>query len=49
MKLDLPFAFTSGYGEPVAFAEEYANIAKLRKPYSLESLRALLALRREPS
>ena len=37
-----PFAFTSGYGEPIAFPDQFSNIQRLRKPYSLDSLRALL-------
>jgi len=37
-----PFAFTSGYGEPVAFPEKFSHIQRLRKPYSFNSLRALL-------
>jgi CheY-like chemotaxis protein len=37
-----PFAFTSGYGEPIAFPEQFSDIQRLRKPYSLNSLRALL-------
>ena len=38
----LPFAFSSGYGEPVAFPDQFSHIQRLRKPYSLDSLRALL-------
>jgi CheY-like chemotaxis protein len=30
-----PFAFTSGYGEPVAFPEKFSHVQRLRKPYSL--------------
>jgi CheY-like chemotaxis protein len=37
-----PFAFTSGYGEQVAFPDQFAHVQRLRKPYSLNSLRALL-------
>jgi light-regulated signal transduction histidine kinase (bacteriophytochrome)/CheY-like chemotaxis protein len=37
-----PFAFTSGYGEPVAFPDQFSDILRLRKPYSLNSLRELL-------
>jgi len=38
----LPFAFTSGYGEPIAFPDQFSDIQRLRKPYSLDSLRELL-------
>jgi light-regulated signal transduction histidine kinase (bacteriophytochrome)/CheY-like chemotaxis protein len=37
-----PFAFTSGYGEPVAFPDQFSDVLRLRKPYSLNSLRELL-------
>jgi CheY-like chemotaxis protein len=36
------FAFTSGYGEPVVFPDKFSHVQRLRKPYSIESLRALL-------
>jgi len=37
-----PFAFTSGYGEPIAFPAQFSHVQRLRKPYSLNSLRELL-------
>jgi light-regulated signal transduction histidine kinase (bacteriophytochrome)/CheY-like chemotaxis protein len=37
-----PFAFTSGYGEPVAFPDKFSHVQRLRKPYSIDLLRALL-------
>lgn len=40
-----PFAFTSGYDDPTAFPAEYAQIPRLRKPYSAQSLRNLFATR----
>ena len=43
LKLNIPFAFTSGYGEQSSFPAEYAHIEKVRKPYSAESLQALLS------
>ncbi len=43
LKLNVPFAFTSGYGEQAAFPDEYAHVKKLSKPYSAESLHALLS------
>ena len=39
---DLPFAFTSGYGEPVAFPDSFSQVQRLRKPDSLSALHALL-------
>jgi CheY-like chemotaxis protein len=38
-----PFAFTSGYGQPVALPDKFFHVRRLRKPYLLSSLRALLA------
>jgi light-regulated signal transduction histidine kinase (bacteriophytochrome)/CheY-like chemotaxis protein len=43
LKLDIPFAFATGYGEQAAFPAEYAQIKKLRKPYSAESLQTLFS------
>lgn len=37
-KLDLPFAFASGYGEQVAFPDEYAPVKRVRKPYTADAL-----------
>jgi two-component SAPR family response regulator len=45
-KLNVPFAFASGYDEQAAFPEEYAQVRKLSKPYSTESLRALFSSQR---
>jgi two-component sensor histidine kinase/CheY-like chemotaxis protein len=39
--LRTPFAFTSGYDDPTAFPAKYADIPRLRKPYSAQSLRNL--------
>jgi light-regulated signal transduction histidine kinase (bacteriophytochrome) len=43
MELGVPFAFTSGYGEQIAFPERFATIRKVRKPYSVEVLADVLA------
>ena len=37
-KLDLPFAFASGFGEQVAFPDEYAQVKRVRKPYTADAL-----------
>jgi|SRR5215813_11931480 len=41
------FAFSSAYGEPVAFPDNFSHVPRLRKPYSLNSLRSLLVSLRE--
>lgn len=43
LALGIPFAFATGYGEPTVFSAELADIPRLRKPYSEESLRAILS------
>ncbi len=43
--LRAPFAFTSGYDDPTAFPAEYAQIPRLQKPYSAQSLRNLFSPR----
>ena len=35
----VPFVFATGYGEQVAFPPEFSDVPKLRKPYSIDSLR----------
>jgi hypothetical protein len=35
--------FATGYGEQVAFPPEFLDAPKLRKPYSIDSLRAAVA------
>jgi light-regulated signal transduction histidine kinase (bacteriophytochrome)/CheY-like chemotaxis protein len=45
--LSTPFAFTSGYDDPTVFPVEYADIPRLRKPYSAQSLRKLFPPRQQ--
>lgn len=40
--LAIPFAFATGYGEQAAFPAEFADAPRLRKPYTAETLRAVL-------
>jgi len=42
-ELGVPFVFATGYGEQVAFPPEFSDAPKLRKPYSIDSLRAAVA------
>jgi hypothetical protein len=37
--IGVPFVFATGYGEQVAFPPEFSDAPKLRKPYSIDSLR----------
>lgn len=41
--LGVRFAFVTGYGDDVAFAGEFAEAPKIRKPYTAEILRAALS------
>jgi CheY-like chemotaxis protein len=38
-EIGVPFVFATGYGEQVAFPPEFSDAPKLRKPYSIDSLR----------
>ena len=42
-EIGVPFVFATGYGEQVAFPPEFSDAPKLRKPYSIDSLRAAVA------
>ena len=42
-EIGVPFVFVTGYGEQVAFPPEFSDAPKLRKPYSIDSLRAAVA------
>ena len=41
-EIGVPFVFATGYGEQVAFPPEFSDAPKLRKPYSIDSLRAAI-------
>jgi DNA-binding response OmpR family regulator len=43
LETGIPFLFSTGYGEEV-FAEKYTRIPKLKKPFSIKSLRAAIEL-----
>jgi light-regulated signal transduction histidine kinase (bacteriophytochrome) len=43
-KLAVPFAFTTGYGEDIAFPPKLLGVTRIRKPYSASALRATLLL-----
>jgi CheY-like chemotaxis protein len=42
--LKIPFVFATGYGEQFAFPAMFANAPKIGKPYSVDTLRAMLEL-----
>jgi DNA-binding NtrC family response regulator len=42
-EIGVPFVFATGYGEQVAFPPEFSGAPKLRKPYSIDALRAAVA------
>jgi light-regulated signal transduction histidine kinase (bacteriophytochrome)/CheY-like chemotaxis protein len=42
-ELKVRFAFATGYGEQAAFPEEFADAHKLRKPYTIDVLRAAMS------
>ena len=42
-EIGVPFVFATGYGEQVAFPPEFSDAPKLRKPYSIDLLRAAVA------
>jgi CheY-like chemotaxis protein len=43
-ELQIPFAFATGYGEELAFPATFASVPKIGKPYSVDTLRAMLEL-----
>ncbi len=43
MKRNIRFAFATGYGEQVAFPPSLVDVPRLRKPYAVETLRAILS------
>jgi CheY-like chemotaxis protein len=43
-KRNVPFAFATGYGEHTAFPASFGDAPRLRKPYTVVSLRAALAV-----
>jgi light-regulated signal transduction histidine kinase (bacteriophytochrome) len=43
-KRNVPFAFATGYGEHTAFPASFGDAPRLRKPYTVASLRAALAV-----
>jgi CheY-like chemotaxis protein len=40
--LGVPFAFMTGYGENAPFPHDLAHVARVRKPFSQQSLAAVL-------
>jgi CheY-like chemotaxis protein len=46
LALGVPFAFMTGYGENEAFPDELAHIPRIRKPFTQQSLAAVLGRRR---
>ncbi|MFC4308278.1 HWE histidine kinase domain-containing protein [Steroidobacter flavus] len=46
LALGVPFAFMTGYGENEAFPEELAQVPRIRKPFTHQSLAAVLGRRR---
>jgi light-regulated signal transduction histidine kinase (bacteriophytochrome) len=38
----VPFAFATGYGEQIAFPESFAGTPRIRKPYTADTLAAML-------
>lgn len=45
LALDVPFAFMTGYGEDESFPGELAHVPRIRKPFTLQSLTAVLGRR----
>jgi CheY-like chemotaxis protein len=41
--LKIPFAFVSGYAEQIAYPAIFAEIPKICKPYTVDTLRAVLS------
>jgi CheY-like chemotaxis protein len=39
----IPFAFVTGYGEQTAFPAIFADVPRIGKPYSVDTLRAVLS------
>ncbi|GFE83178.1 signal transduction histidine kinase [Steroidobacter agaridevorans] len=46
LALGVPFAFMTGYGENEAFPDELAHVPRIRKPFTQQSLAAVLGRRR---
>jgi light-regulated signal transduction histidine kinase (bacteriophytochrome) len=46
LALGVPFAFMTGYGENASFPEELAQVPRIRKPFTHQSLAAVLGRRR---
>ena len=42
VEIGVPFAFATGYGEQIAFPVAFNEAPKIRKPYSTDTLRAVL-------
>jgi light-regulated signal transduction histidine kinase (bacteriophytochrome) len=47
-ELNIPYAFATGYGEDIAFPPPFAEAPKLRKPYAMDMLRAVLGRPMKP-
>jgi CheY-like chemotaxis protein len=43
MGAGIPFAFVTGYGEQIALPAIFADVPKIGKPYSVDTLRAVLS------
>ena len=43
MRSGIPFAFVTGYGEQIALPAIFADVPKIGKPYSVDTLRAVLS------
>jgi len=46
LTLGVPFAFMTGYGESESFPDELAHVPRIRKPFTHQSLAAVLGRRR---
>jgi CheY-like chemotaxis protein len=46
LALGVPFAFLTGYGESEAFPDELAHVPRIRKPFTPQTLAAVLGRRR---
>jgi len=46
LMLGVPFAFMTGYGESESFPDEFAHVPRIRKPFTHQSLAAVLGRRR---
>jgi CheY-like chemotaxis protein len=45
LALEIPFAFMTGYGEHLAFPPEFADVCKVRKPFTPELLLSAIGVR----